>query len=378
MNGHGRTGAAPAVAGTGSVLVAAPPVDDIDRTDIVPLPPGFGTGPYAMPGSGPYAPPGSGPYPPPGSGPYPPSGTGELPPGARRGPRRWIVTTLVVVAAVTIGAVGAIVVQRTSVPSHTVPNGLIGRQYSEINELVGDYGWRIDVEETRRDGTEAGEILDTDPAPGDDLREGDTLTVVRSLGPTLVEVPPDLAGLSQEDAEARLAAPGTELAADIQPEASEDVDEGVVIRVDTGPAQVPKGSAVTLVVSSGPPPRVVPEIEGRSYDDVAGELEGMGLVVERDTDPEADGEPGEVVDSDPDPGEEVDRGDTVTLTVAIGDVVSVPDLSGLDRHDAEEALKDVGLKAGVVIGRGSGTVFATLPIAGSELSPGGEVQLFMR
>jgi serine/threonine-protein kinase len=383
-NGHGWVPAGPlapagaVIPATGSVLVAAPPADDLDRTEIGVLPPGA-LGPGGPGAVGPYGPSGTGQYPlVPGGPSYPPGG-GPGPAAGGRNTRRTLVTALAVLAALAIGAVGAVVILRTNVPSHTVPNGLIGRQYAELSELVGDYGWRIDVREERQDGTAEGEILDTHPAPGEQLKEGDTLTVVRSLGATLVDVPTDLVGLTQQEAEERLAAPGVELVAQVQPEPSEDVDEGDVIRLGDTPAQVAKGSPVVLVVSSGPPPRVVPDdIEGQPYDAVADELEDMGLTVEREVDPEADADPGTVVDSDPAPGEEVDRDDRVTLYVAPGDSVGVPNLSDLSVEDATEALEDVGLARGNVVGSENGTVFSTLPLPGSQLPPGAEVTLFAR
>ena len=70
-------------------------------------------------------------------------------------------------------------------------------------------------------------MLATRPEPGSQLRENKTLVLQVSLGPTLVPVPGDLAGRSDEDAAAALEAAG--LVAEIVPQADDEVDEGTVI-----------------------------------------------------------------------------------------------------------------------------------------------------
>jgi beta-lactam-binding protein with PASTA domain len=299
--------------------------------------------------------------------------------GARR--RRGWVLPLVLVAAVALGVVGALLVQRSSVPSHTVPQALIGSQQGDLPEYVGEYGWRIETDEARRDGTEPGEILQTDPEAGSELREGETLTVTVSLGPTLVDVPQDLVGLTEDEAEDRLRQEAPALTPEFVGEASEEVDEGEVIRLgdDVG-EQMPKGSTVEIVVSSGPPRPTVPDVIGWSYDDAAAELEQLGLSVERSVDAEAEGDFDEVVSTDPEEGDEVDDDETVTVTVAGAGGAEVPDdLVGMSRRDAEEAIEDAGLEVGQIIGpRRDAEVIGSWPIPGQVVAPDSSVQLFTR
>jgi eukaryotic-like serine/threonine-protein kinase len=315
--------------------------------------------------------------------PPPPGGDRVQPPefsplkSAAPPPRRWV-TVLVVVAAVAVGAVGALLVQRSSVPSHPVPAGLVGRPFDEINDHVGEFGWRIEPTDERKDGTEPGEILSTDPAAGEDLKEGGTLRVVRSLGPTLVTVPTDLVGKTREEAEAALTAPGVELSPQVEEKADEEVDEGRVISVGDGSAQLPKGSPIPLVVSSGPPNEVVPDVIGLELDEAREALEDLGLDVETDVDRSADGDRNEVVDVEPGEGEEVEAGETVTLVLAQGRAFSMPDLSGMTLDDAREKLEDEGLEAGNVAGPGDGKVLGTLPLAGTPVVAGTQVQILMR
>lgn len=314
---------------------------------------------------------------------FAPSGDRAQPPdfsplaSGARPPRRWL-TVLVVAAALAVGAVGALLIERSSVPSHQVPAGLVGRPFDEINDHVGEFGWRIEASDTRKDGTEPGEILGTEPEAGESLKEGGTLRVTRSLGPTLVTVPTDLVGRTREEAEAALTAEGVELMPQVEEQPSEDVDEGRVVSVGDVAPQLPKGSAVPLVVSSGEPRREVPDVVGMTYDDAKAELEGMGLSVDRKVDRDADGGPNEVLEADPEVGDEVDEGDTVKLTVAPGQAVSVPNLGGMTLSEARDELEEEGLKQGSVTGRREGKVIATLPIPGWPVAPGTKVDIAMR
>jgi eukaryotic-like serine/threonine-protein kinase len=331
------------------------------------------TGPVAPAPGGPGAHPSIPPW---------PGGNGGAPPpvvpleaGARRR-RRWVLP-VAIVAAIALGVVGVIVFQQLSTPSHQVPQALIGAQEADIANYVGSFGWRIATEQDRRDGTEPGEILATDPGPGSSLREGGTLTVTVSLGATLVDVPQDLVGLTQDEAEDRVREQAPDLTPEFVPEPSEEVEEGTVIRLGEGVgAQAPKGSTIRIVVSSGEPRPTVPDVIGWSYDDAKNELEGAGLSVDRRVDPDAEGEWNEVVSTDPESGDEVDDDETVTITVAGSGGAEVPDdLVGMEGREAEDVLDDAGLDA-EVIGPRRGEVFATWPMAGSVVEPDSSVQLF--
>ncbi len=56
------------------------------------------------------------------------------------------------------------------------------------------------------DGTVAGQVLESDPAAGEKLKEGKTLKLKVSEGPTLVLPPEGLVGKTQDEAAALLAA----------------------------------------------------------------------------------------------------------------------------------------------------------------------------
>jgi eukaryotic-like serine/threonine-protein kinase len=308
------------------------------------------------------------------AGDTPPAGTPALSAGDRSA-RRLMLGALVVAVALAVGVVGSWIYLDSQVPSHEVPTKLIGAQQDEALELVGGSGWDIDTQRDYYDDTEPGEIVRTVPEPGTSLREGETLTLHVSLGPPLVPVPQDLVGLTREEAEARLTTAG--LVADFQEAPSDDVDAGIVIsQVEDVPEQLPRGSEVPLVVSSGPEETEIPDLEGEQYEDAVAELEALGLEVELDFRNEGDHDEGEVIRTDPDEGEEVDRGSTVVVVVA-GGSVAVPDVEGASLDEAREELESVDLHVGTVFGADDGQVVETVPLIGSDVDPGSAVDLVM-
>jgi beta-lactam-binding protein with PASTA domain len=283
---------------------------------------------------------------------------------------------LVVVLAVSVGVVGGWAYLSTRVPTHTVPD-LVGLDRTEARAQINDNRWDIEEENDRRDGTEPGEVLETRPAAGEELREGETITLVVSDGATLVNTPTGLVGQPEEDATAALQSAGLE--AEVTRQASEDFEEGLVIGFAGGEepaAQLPRGSTVGLVVSSGDEVEV-PDLEGMRAEDAAAELRNRGLDVDIDEDDSDDHEPGEVIRTDPEAGDEVDAGDTVTIIAAAGRSVDVPDVQGMSVEDATDTLEDEGLTVGTYPGGDSGTVIGTLPTEGQEVPEGATVYLIV-
>jgi beta-lactam-binding protein with PASTA domain/serine/threonine protein kinase len=362
----GATGTAPnGLAGTslesasdlaGTTTGAGPGAVDTASTTVLPPPPSL---------------------PPPPAGPphTPPTGAPALSAGDRSA-RRLMLGAVVVAVAVAIGVVGSWLYIRSQVPSHAVPGELVGAQQDQAIELIGENGWNIVTERDYYDDTAEGEIVRTVPEPGTSLREGETLTLHVSLGPPLVAVPQDLVGLSQEDAEARLATAG--LAADVQQQPSDEVDAGIVMALGEDVAnQAPRGSSVALLVSSGPDEPEIPDLQGEQYQDAVAELEALGLHVELDFRRARGGhDEGEVIRTDPDEGERVDQGSTVVVVVA-GGQVTVPNVEGATLDEARAELEDVGLNVGIVFDPEDGRVQETVPHIDTEVDPGTAIDLVM-
>ena len=124
----------------------------------------------------------------------------------------------------------------------------------------------------------------------------------------------------------------------------------------------------------------VPRVIGLEEAEAIDRLEERGFEVETDQRPSKK-EEGIVVDQDPAAREEADEGSTVTIFVSSGPrQVEIPDLTGMTRDEAEEALEEEGLELGEVIQEANedveeGTVFEQDPGPGEEADTGSRVDI---
>jgi len=128
---------------------------------------------------------------------------------------------------------------------------------------------------------------------------------------------------------------------------SDDVPNGRVIsQSPQSGSQVPKGSVVTVHVSAGPESVAVPHVVGLQVDAAEALVEAAGLKPARQ-DQFSDTVPsGEVILSTPSEGQTLARGKVVLLTVSGGrEHVTIPNLVGLTKADAQRRLRGLGLQA---------------------------------
>ncbi len=129
-----------------------------------------------------------------------------------------------------------------------------------------------------------------------------------------------------------------------------DVQPGYVYQQDPeeGTKQ-PRGSIVTILVSSGKPKVTVPSLVGKSRDAAVAELTRLQLEPNVRRLPNADVQPGYVYQQQPDPGTKQPRGSIVTILVSSGKPkVTVPSLVGKTRDAAVAELTRLQLQPRVV------------------------------
>lgn len=301
---------------------------------------------------------------------------------ARRNHRRWRVAWAVLALVVVVGggAVGFLVWQAQRTPTHLIPS-VAGLTPDAAQARLEALGFDVRTRLIRRDGTTAGDVLAVDPITGTRQSEGDRVTLTVSAGQSLVTIPENLAGDTADVANETL----TRLGLVIEPpteQFSEDVESGRVI--GTEPAlgkSIEKGSAVSLVVSKGPQPRVVPEVSGMSADEAQAALREIGLVPEITTrlDPAVD--KGGLIGLDPGSGTSLPRGASVTVVVSSGLSVIVPSLDGVTTvAEAIAKLQQAGLVANNLTGSGSlsGRPVAFDPPAGQIVAKGSPVNIVVQ
>ncbi len=256
---------------------------------------------------------------------------------------------------------------------------LAGADEAELLRLESDYGWVLNRLEQRQDGTVAGQVLRQAPEPGTGLEEGETVTVWVSLGPELVAIPTNLAGLAITDVTELLDASGLSVG-EVTRRPHETVFAGLVIEVDELFSEVELGSSVDLVVSLGPLPRVVPDIELGSSLAVARErLEQVRLGVLEWRVPDNGVEVDHVVRVEPPPGTEVAADTVITVVVSTGpEQIRVPDTATLGIADATGVLEVAGLCLGEVEGPLDSEILASNPPAETVVDFGTCVDLITR
>jgi eukaryotic-like serine/threonine-protein kinase len=177
-------------------------------------------------------------------------------------------------------------------------------------------GLEVTTDPEFSDRVKKGFAIRTVPGEGTTVTKGTRVRLLVSQGPEQVTVP-DVTGLSRESAEARLR--DAKLASAVDEQASDTVPKGDVISQSTGAGgEVARDSTVTIVVSTGKPKVVVPDVVGMKEGRATSTLANAGLSPSREerevTDPAQDGV---VIDERPGAGTEVDKGREVVIVVGV-------------------------------------------------------------
>ncbi|GAQ62967.1 serine/threonine-protein kinase PK-1 [Streptomyces scabiei] len=268
------------------------------------------------------------------------------PPPSRRprgvsAPRRGVLAAVVAVLLV-LGVGGAVWYinsgQFTQVPA------VLRQSQADATERLEGAGLDVDVKQAYSDTVKRGRVISTDPAPGERIRDNDSVTLTVSRGPETVKVP-DLKGLRLDLAKDRLTDDGLEPGL-VTREFSDEVVRGQVISTRPGiGTEVASGTVVRIVVSRGAPVDV-PDLSGSSVEDATARLEAEGLKVKIASGRvNSEFDKGLVAEQSPGAGKQVGTGDTVTLTLSKGPVlVEVPDVVGDSVDEATSRLKAAGFE----------------------------------
>ena len=284
----------------------------------------------------------------------------------RRHKRLWVIG--VVIALLVAGVVGFRVVVKQA---HTVPP-LAGIIEGEARNLIASNRWTIVIASERNDDIPAGSVVRTEPAEGSKLKEGQTLTIVVSEGPTFATLP-DISGAESQSAIDQLTALG--LVVTPRDTNSEEVPAGIVIgwNVPEQPGlnpgdQLLKGTAIDLLVSVGPELREVPMLVGLKLEDAQKLVTDLGLVlVETPAAKSNAADKGLIGAQSPIPGEKVARETGIAYSISLGpDLVKLPYLVGNRLDTVQQRLQEAGFVVGSVTGNQSGKLKQAL-IAGKSV-----------
>lgn len=240
-------------------------------------------------------------------------------------------------------------------PSYVIPN-VAGLTEGEARNQLVPFGWELLMRAERSDTAPSGTVIATDPAIGERHKQGSPLVIIVSEGPSLA-VLPDVSGKTVDEAMAMLTDLGlvpSQTTAD-----SEDVPAGQAVAwvVPEQPGLKPgdevlRGTAIQVLVSTGPAQREVPSIIGLTVEEATALLAPLKLVlVETDAAKSNAAEEGKIGAQSPPPGELVARDSSIAYSISLGpDLVKLPNIVGNSLSTVQRRLEEDGFVVGKVSG----------------------------
>jgi beta-lactam-binding protein with PASTA domain len=328
--------------------------------------------------------------------PPPPGSATEVDAGQGRVTKSRALVLWVVLAAVGLAVVWAVAALAgdDSSPSEAatgpVPE-VVGVHEASATDLLESQGFvvgevTIDASTAETSGT----VIGQRPVAGTALETGGIVDLVVAADAAqdtvgvAVRAVPSVVGLTEEEAHEALVDAGLSVA-NVSTRAGSDDDAGIVVEQDPAAGfdvEVPDG--VSLVVSSGVPTELVPEVSGVVADDAEARLRAIGWEVEIRSEPHDTIADGVALTTEPAPRTRVPLGETITLVVSTGPaIVTLPDVVDQPALAASIELADLGLRVDAEncaessqpVGIAPGNVAEQTPAAGTEVEAGSVVSL---
>ena len=252
-----------------------------------------------------------------------------------------------------------------------------GRDLADVQADLGAIGLASSVEEEFSDDVQSGIVTHSDPDGGSSVHKSTNVQLYVSKGIDMKDVP-NVVGKGQDEASRTLTDAGLALGA-VTDAYSEDVPPGQIISQSVAAGtSLAHDSTVDVVLSKGREPRTVPTLTGKGASAAKSSIEALGLVASpteaySDTVPE-----GQVISQQTREGSTVYRGDSVSYTVSKGpEMVTVPDVVGLQRQEARNKLEGAGLtvQEDLILGGFFNTVRSSDPAGGSKVKKGATVTI---
>jgi serine/threonine-protein kinase len=266
----------------------------------------------------------------------------EYPAGEEKGRRRralWWTLAALALAGVAV----LVFVLAQSKHTVTVPD-VTGQSELSAGGMLRRVGLEPESSLSPSTTVEPDRVISQSPSPGSAVAKGSRVKIVVSEGPGSAALI-DVTALTGTQAVAKLKKAGFKPTT--KKESSSTISAGRVIGTEpSAGTELQEGSAVTVLVSSGPAPVRVPDVVGGSLSAAEATLTnvelGVGTVTQRVSSSDS---PGTVLSQSPTTGSSLHAGDKVNLTVAQAPKESaVPNVVGQSETKAAAALEQAGFK----------------------------------
>ncbi|HEY2436597.1 MAG TPA: PASTA domain-containing protein, partial [Solirubrobacteraceae bacterium] len=289
----------------------------------------------------------------------------------------WLWVAIVLALLLAGGAAAYFLTKST--PQVLVPN-VINQQLGVARTILQNEGFQVNVTQQvspRTAQTVIGEI----PTGGTKADKGSTVNLTVSSGPAAVNVP-SVVGVTEAQARRLITQKGLTVGRTVR-QSSDQFAAGIAI--DTSPSAgqpVQSGSAVTLVVSSGPAKQHVPDVTGQTQQAATSNLVNAGFKVGTVSQQQTTGSPvGTVISQSPSGGALEAPGTSVNIVVAQAPTTAnVPAVTGDTASAATSALKSAGFSVSqttksVTDKKKDGIVLSQSPGAGTSAKKGSTVTI---
>ena len=209
--------------------------------------------------------------------------------------------------------------------------------YTQIQVIRGGSQYSADYPE--------GQILSQDPVAGTEVAQGSRVYVIVSQGPeptNPIRKMENLVEMKYENAESYLNGLDMNLHIMVKEEYSDTIQEGCITRTEPFQDQpIQEGDTITLWVSQGPKPGVMPNLLNMKEEEATRYLNGLSLdlVISRQEEASSAVEEGRIIRTDPAVNQPLTRGQQVIIVVSSGlKKVQMPDVTGLSYSDAMRML----------------------------------------
>ncbi len=225
----------------------------------------------------------------------------------------------------------------------------------------------------------SGYVVSQYPPPQSREDPNQSVSFVVSKGPFPVELPMNMDGGSVSVVEAQLSR--LKFTYKVTTQYSETVPTQTVISTSPTSGSYQPGNVVNLIVSAGPAPRTIQNLQNLPLAQAESDLKNLALNYQVTQVYSTTVNSGLVISTTPPAGQQVPRGTTITITESIGpQYVKVPSVNGMTVTQASSALTNAGLAISATYGPvGSNAVaYTTNPPAGTSVVIGSSITLYTK
>ncbi len=288
---------------------------------------------------------------------------------------------LALALAIAVGVAFWIVYRQLSESTPVAVPPVTGLTETAARKQIIAAGLAVDSAQTTSEKYARGKVAKQDPVGGEKIAPDGTVRIWVSSGTGHVRVK-SVIGMGSYAAISALQQDG--FMVKTNQAYSDTEDSGNVFKQDpVGNDTAQKGSTVTIWVSKGPAPIVLPDVTNKPYLTAKSKLLGNGFTNIVPVYVESDQPKDLVIDQDPAANSALAPDTTITLSVSKGpQTVVVPPVVDLDAGSAESMITDVGLKCKIIYQDTTDVskdtlVLSQTPEGNSEAAIGSTVKIYV-